>query len=251
MMSELDPCEFLDWDTSFFGHRIARMVAHRLFTESIEQTLLWCKANQIECLYFLADADHSETIQHAEARGFCFVDIRVALRHDFTKHPGEQPDALPKDVMTRPFQDSDIPGLQGIARTNHRDSRFYFDPHFPVEACDALYKTWIQRSCAGYADAVFVADVAGHPSGYISCHLPGKEPYGQIGLLGVSPSTRGQGIGQSLVRQALDWFTDHNVDLVQVVTQGRNTAAQRLYQRCGFLTHQVQIWYHKWMPPYF
>jgi hypothetical protein len=30
------------------------------------------------------------------------------------------------------------------------------------------------------------------------------------------------------------------------VTQGRNLAAQRLYQRTGFLIRDLQLWYHKW-----
>ena len=35
---------------------------------------------------------------------------------------------------------------------------------------------------------------------------------------------------------------------MKVVTQGRNIAGQRLYQRCGFLTRSVELWYHKWYP---
>jgi hypothetical protein len=36
---------------------------------------------------------------------------------------------------------------------------------------------------------------------------------------------------------------------VNVVTQGRNSKAQRLYERCGFLTRSVQLWYHRWFMP--
>jgi hypothetical protein len=36
---------------------------------------------------------------------------------------------------------------------------------------------------------------------------------------------------------------------VQVITQGRNYAAQRLYQRAGFVTRKTELWYHKWFHP--
>jgi ribosomal protein S18 acetylase RimI-like enzyme len=31
-----------------------------------------------------------------------------------------------------------------------------------------------------------------------------------------------------------------------VVTQGRNIASQRLYQKHGFVTQSIQLWYHRW-----
>lgn len=45
---------------------------------------------------------------------------------------------------------------------------------------------------------------------------------------------------------ALEWFAARDIQSVQVVTQGRTISAQRLYQNCGFMTHSVQLWYHKW-----
>jgi ribosomal protein S18 acetylase RimI-like enzyme len=48
------------------------------------------------------------------------------------------------------------------------------------------------------------------------------------------------------VLDALDWFAQQQVDTVTVVTQGRNIAAQALYQRRGFITQSQQLWYHKW-----
>ena len=48
---------------------------------------------------------------------------------------------------------------------------------------------------------------------------------------------------------ALDWFATQGVEKVTVVTQGRNGAAQRLYQRCGFVTGSIHLWYHKWNVP--
>ena len=33
---------------------------------------------------------------------------------------------------------------------------------------------------------------------------------------------------------------------ITVVTQGRNARAQRLYQRAGFVTESVRLWFHRW-----
>jgi hypothetical protein len=51
-----------------------------------------------------------------------------------------------------------------------------------------------------------------------------------------------------MVLAALDWFEMQGAKETTVVTQGRNVAAQRLYQQCGFITKTVQFWFHKWYP---
>jgi len=69
---------------------------------------------------------------------------------------------------------------------------------------------------------------------------------GRIGLVGAGAEARGRGVARALVLAALSWFRSRGSERVQVTTQGRNIAAQRLYQRCGFLTHSVSLYYHKW-----
>jgi ribosomal protein S18 acetylase RimI-like enzyme len=148
--------------------------------------------------------------------------------------------------LIRPFRAEDVPSLEAIARVSYTDSRFYFDAHFPRERCDEFYATWTRNSCngSGFADQVLIAEVDGLSMGYISCKCHGT--IGHIGLVGVAEQTRGRSLGQALVNQALIWFTEQGMTAVEVVTQGRNIAAQRLYQRCGFLTASLQTWYHKW-----
>jgi dTDP-4-amino-4,6-dideoxy-D-galactose acyltransferase len=85
----------------------------------------------------------------------------------------------------------------------------------------------------------------GKPAGYITCQLV-NEQTGQIGLLGVDVTAQGRGGGRRLVTMALDWFAAKGVTRVIVVTQGRNIRAQRLYQKCGFMTASLQLWYHRW-----
>lgn len=236
-------CEYLDWDSQFFCRRIARLTVNRLSQFDLEQIDRWCRSNRIECLYFLADANHRETALLAEDHGFRLSDIRVTLerRLEDGTSIGQE---IPPDTV-RLATSGDIPALRAIARDNHRDSRFYYDPHFPDALCDALYETWIEKSCKGYADAVLVSGPPGQPLGYISCHIrDGRQ--GQIGLVGVNAASRNLRIGQALVTKSLQWFAARGVRQVLVVTQGRNCEAQRLYQRCGFLTSSIYLWFHRW-----
>jgi dTDP-4-amino-4,6-dideoxy-D-galactose acyltransferase len=65
-------------------------------------------------------------------------------------------------------------------------------------------------------------------------------------LVGVSEKARGRGLGRELLINAIRWFSAEGVEVVTVVTQGRNVGAQRLYQRCGFTTRSAELWFHRW-----
>lgn len=235
------PCILLDWDSQFFGRRVASVRDHKLSSGSRGEIETWCERQQIDCLYFLTRFEDSETIQLAERAQFTLVDIRLTLVSDLPE-PIETLVGVP---VIRTSRQEDIPTLRRIARSSHTSSRFYFDSHFPRHLCDAIYETWIEKSCSGQADAVFVPEVDGQPAGYLSCHL-GPNQTGNIGLVGLAAEARGRDVGTEMVRAAQRWFFERNVKKVTVVTQGRNVAAQRLYQRCGFGTQSVELWYHRW-----
>lgn len=234
--------QLLTWDSDFFGMRIASINGNRLSRDEESAVQGWCLDNRIDCLYFLADPSDTATIRVAEESGFHLADIRITLDRRISAMPAVwQPEA----PSIRLAVAADIPALRPIAAVNHRDSRFYHDGGFLRERCDELYATWIEKSCTGFADAVLVPAPEGAAAGYLSCHLRGND-IGQIGLVGVNSAFQGKGLGQQLLDESLRWFAASGVKRVDVVTQGRNIAAQRLYQKRGFMTRAVQLWYHKW-----
>jgi dTDP-4-amino-4,6-dideoxy-D-galactose acyltransferase len=243
------PCELLPWDTEFFCCRIARVCGDTLKQEQAVQIDGWSRSNRVRCLYFLARADDPATIQTAGQHGFGLVDIRFTFEHEVMDSRDSIRPGLPAGISIRPVQPDDLPGLQAMARTGHTETRFFSDSHFPRQRAEDFYSTWITLESQGRAQTVLVAaSAANRPLGYVSCHLDPARREGQIGLAGVSPEVRGRGIGKSLVLAAIDWYRAQGAHKVTVVTQGRNRAAQRLYQQCGFLSRELQLWYHKWYP---
>ena len=233
-----EPVEYLDWDSRFFGRRIARVRGHHLNDHLVAAILEWCSTQRIDCLYFLADAGDPRTVRLAERNAFDFVDIRTTFERSLEGLPEES-------TLIRPARPDDLPQLKRITGQSFSDSRFYYDSHFDRPSCDELYATWIERSCQGYADCVLVADLNGQAAGYVTCRL-GASQVGSIGLIAVDASSQGSGLGGRLLVSALHYFRNHGMTSVTVVTQGRNLKSQRLYQRCGFLTQSVGLWYHHW-----
>jgi dTDP-4-amino-4,6-dideoxy-D-galactose acyltransferase len=234
--------EILPWDTNFFGVRIARLNGEQLTEAQAEEVDIWCKEQVVGCLYFLCDPTDFTTTSTAEKHGFHFVDVRMTL--DTT--PGKLTGDLPASTAIRPARPEDVTVLQRIAGEVHRDTRFSYDPNFPDDRVTALYETWIKVSCEGNANLVLVAEDGDTPVGYVTCHLDKDIQNGRIGLVGVDNRAQGKGFGNALIMNALQWFRDQKMRTVSVVTQGRNYAAQRLYQRCSFRTQSIKLWYHKW-----
>jgi dTDP-4-amino-4,6-dideoxy-D-galactose acyltransferase len=233
-------CRHLPWDSEFFGVRIGSVLPHRLNPATIAAICAFRREERIDCLYLLADLGDAPTIRLAEDEGFRMVDLRVTLERRGA--PPISPGTA-DGVSIRPAEERDVPILRALARENHLDSRFYQDGHFPPERCDDLYAAWIENGVRGQADRVLVPEVDGRAAGYITCHREGPP---RIGLLGVGPAAQGRGLGGRLIREALAWFAGEGIERVTVVTQGRNVRAQRAYQREGFTTAAVEVWYHGW-----
>jgi GNAT superfamily N-acetyltransferase len=207
-----------------------------LSTEFAARVDRWADEQEIACVYFLASGDDPASAHVAESVGFHLMDLRTELRR------GAAPPESTKDL--RPAREHDREALRAIARSSHGITRFYADPRFPDDRCNDLYATWIDRSLDGWAQAVLVADAEGGPSGYVSVHLDGDQ--GSIGLIAVDKRARGRGLGEALSRGAVGWCAREGATSVSVVTQGRNAAALRTFERAGFRAQSVGIWFHKW-----
>lgn len=235
---------FLPWDTNHFGHRIGRANIRCLDQESYQLLRDSCKEAEIDCLYFLADAGDQASILELQRHGFLFVDIRATLER---KVPDSSTPQSKKGAITRPSRVDDLEALAAIARDSFTSTRFFADPFLDTEKAATMYQIWLAKSITtDYADQVLVAEVNRKSVGFVTCHLDRHSSEGKISLVALASSARGKGLSQTMVLQALEWFRDQGMKRVSVVTQGRNVAAQRSYQRCGFVTRSTELWFHKW-----
>jgi len=236
-------CKHLQWESDFFGVNIAKVNSRKMDKGILRKVNEWCQVNNIECLFFLADSSYRNTYYTINSDNFIFVDNRLTLSIDLNKVTIDA--ANPNLYDIRNYLKPDIVYLKAIANKSHMNTRYYFDKMFPSTLCGQLYEKWIENSCEGYADKVFVAEVKDKVVGYISCHKENTKS-GKIGLFAIDSSVRNIGIGYSLVKTALKWFEENSINYVTVVTQGRNIPSQRLYQKCDFRSQSSMNWYHKW-----
>lgn len=224
-----------EWDSEFFGYEIASVHCVETTPECLDYALTRCRELDIDCLYF-------ETVDlrdEAFDREFDLVDKKIVFRRSVGKK-----EDLKTDDTVRPFVESDLPELAEIAGEIFGATRFYNDPQFETQKCDALYERWITNACASYADVVLVATVAGKPCGFITCNHEGES--GDIGLVGVERSVQGDGIGTKLLMAAIEWLQKQDVTSVTVETQSENNAARRLYTAAGFRESEQRFVFHRW-----
>ena len=167
------------------------------------------------------------------------MDVRVELARTVERA------SLPSSI--REAREDDAATLRSIASTSHQATRFYADPNFPDDRCDDLYDTWLRRSLAGWAAGVLVVEVDARPGGYVTCHVDGSTS--SIGLIAVDAAARGRGLGVTLSRGAIAWCAERGATRITVVTQGRNLAGLRTFERAGFLVASLDLWFHKWYVP--
>lgn len=236
--------EVLTWDSAHFDVRIARTTRRHVDLNTCLDLLTACHKGAVDCLYFLADASDQDTIAALQSNGFDFVDIRLTM----SCKTGEMPPLGPlENIRSRLAVEHDLNDLLPIAGASFGHSRFYVDRRFGRDKATRMFQIWLQKSFTDESGAaVVVAEQNDTAVGFVTCHLHKPPGEGNIGLVGVAEAARGLGCAGGMIQYAADWFAEQGLDRLNVVTQGRNVAAQRLYQRSGFLTCSVELWFHKW-----
>jgi ribosomal protein S18 acetylase RimI-like enzyme len=227
--------ERLEWDSRFFGFTVGRVDLDGSGPGGLAEAVADADADGARCLYLLCPAADDATLGAALDEGFRPYDIRVELELDAPAGtaPASVREAVPGDAEA----------LDLITRRRFRGTRFWNDPHFDPARVEDLYSEWLRR---GMTSASRRTLVAGEADGFIVCGLDGERGAGEIELIAVAAAAASKGVGADLVAAAGAAFAAAGLARATVVTQGRNVAALRLYERCGYRTERVDVWLHRW-----
>jgi dTDP-4-amino-4,6-dideoxy-D-galactose acyltransferase len=236
--------KILPWDTDFFGFTVAFLSSLKLNPAIARFVLEFCAKHKVRLVEYQCDCHDRESVLLAERHGFNFADIRLTFERFI--NGGVEPLGLPTGFDFDIAQEADIPALMEIADGLYVDSRYYFDTHFPRDRVHQFYKDWVRKAVLGtFDDCAMILRHQGRPIGFFTVKY---EPNGsaRFRLVGIDSRYRSRGLALAHLRLCLRELAANGVKYVQVTTQGRNYAAQRLYQKAGFVTQKTELWYHKW-----
>lgn len=225
--------DVLEWDSRHFGVKVARLPEPG-DPADLAEGIAAAEDAGVRCLVMLVDLDRPRLIGAAEAAGFRSYDVRLELDRAL----GEAPAVAPIVAS-----EADLPRLEEIARGSFFDSRFYADPNFADERAAEMYALWVRRGVDDDERLLLTDEERG---GFIVCHFDTVGGVGTIDLIAIADEARGRGKGSFLVEAAESAFVERGMTHARVVTQARNIAAQRLYQRRGYRTAAASLWLHRW-----
>jgi dTDP-4-amino-4,6-dideoxy-D-galactose acyltransferase len=235
----------LEWDTSFFNTNIS-FLSSICLTKNIENYVKnFIALNKIELVTFRCNCHDVQSVKTAEDNDYSFVDIRLTMERNIDKNFVFQD--TKKGFFIQKAIKTDIETLIECGRDIYYSSRYYYDKNFNTSKVDEFYSGWIRKSVLGLFDDFCYALYDNKiPIGFCSIKL-NKGKSASIGLLGLNQNYAKLGLGRYMLNKVIEALYKDGIIHVDVVTQGRNYQAQRLYQRCGFITQSTELWYHKWI----
>lgn len=232
----------MDWDTKFFGYKVARIDLFQDTDLQINEFIDNLRHKGFRLIYCFADP--GDKISNEAMKKCCgyLVDEKITYTYSIDRQL-----IYDLDPNISSF-DKDKPSDDLIRLTLQSGiySRFNKDPNFRNHEYEHLYGEWIRKSVSGeIADKVLVYAESDYLQGLIT--LAKKELIGNIGLLAVDEACRGKSIGRKLLHAALAYFLNNDISLVDVVTQRSNKIACRFYESCGFEERELLNIYHLWI----
>lgn len=166
-----------------------------------------------------------------------------AACYSITVHAQERPygtlGSLADEVTLRDVRDEDFPDLLVLWR-ELMELHNRLDPRFELSFdADERFAAYVDTATQRDDYYVRVALLGHRPVGFaISCILPNSPVYraewiGYVNDLCVTSSVRRRGVGERLVRDAVDWLRRGGAESVEVYVACANHLAQRFWRSMG------------------
>ncbi len=239
-----DFVQLLALDSEIFGYPVAKILPDKLTIEELAQITSQLKEDKVRLAFWASDPDDAESQRAARRFHGFLADKKVTFVIDIGQIPKRAINngwEIEEYAETMPCSD-----LENLAIEVGRYSRFRVDPRIPKGTFLDMYRTWIRNSVnRQVADMVLVVRQSGRVVGMVTLGV--KNGRGDIGLFAVDPVMRRKNLGVSLVFAAQEWTRRSGLRYGQVVTQGKNVAACKLYEKCGYAIDKVEYFYHFWL----
>lgn len=231
--------ERLDWDSTFFGYEVGK--TNIIDPEKFDFASFDTTKEHFKLIYVYSPKD-------INLNRFRLVDRKVVFMRSLM---AKQEHSLPKDVTIQKLSsyklsEKNYSCLFDLALESGIYSRFKIDENFVNNEYEKLYTEWIRTSISGKnAFEVIIALKGDELLGFVT--LAKKDNLtAEIGLIAVSRSSRGLGLGKALINAAFNIFFDKNLQIIQVVTQKNNAPAMALYSSLNFKIEEITNIYHFW-----
>jgi dTDP-4-amino-4,6-dideoxy-D-galactose acyltransferase len=234
--------KILDWDSRFFGYKIASVHVSDLKQDKLSEILNDLKKESCKLVYCFADPIDEVTNNSILKFSGMLVDEKVTFSiQGFNENKSFTSGHIQPYILTFP---SDL--IKGLALQSGIYSRFKVDPGFRNSEYEKLYTEWIVNSIdKSFADEILVYYDDNEEKGFIS--LSTKNNIGSIGLLAVDERERGKSIGKKLINATFAYFVNKAVSEIEVVTQKANGTACAFYESQGFKVKNITNVYHIWI----
>ncbi|MFE7778921.1 mycothiol synthase [Streptomyces sp. NPDC057445] len=153
-------------------------------------------------------------------------------------NPPEIPEpALPEGVTIRSF----VPGQDDTAWLAVNAAAF---AHHPEQGAltqrdldDRKEEPWFDPK------GFFLAEREGEIIGFHWTKVHAEDQLGEVYVLGISPDAQGTGLGKALTAIGLRHLAAQGMPTAMLYVDADNPAALRVYERLGFMTHEVDLMY--------
>jgi dTDP-4-amino-4,6-dideoxy-D-galactose acyltransferase len=227
----------LKWDSEFFQFKVCRFTQLLENIEQLRSVELVMKKGDYKLAYYSSSVELKTTdIGSLEIK---LVDEKTTYTKRTNGHLhyhqaiSTYPSITPTDKL---FE---------LAIQSGVYSRFNVDENISRQKFEELYRIWITRSVKREnASEVFVYNYNNDIAGYLT--VGQKNSRADLGMGAVDLSYRGAGIGRAIFQHAEKWSYDNGFSEIQVVTQGNNLSACRLYESLGYKIEKSEYFYHIW-----
>ncbi|MBN1582137.1 MAG: GNAT family N-acetyltransferase [Anaerolineae bacterium] len=252
----------MEWDTNHFGIEIWRLDQLGAWTEPshqdqildhlVQACLQTAHARGGQGMQTRVPIDNLPAIHALERANFHVMEVLTTWLFDLNRTP-IPPKRNPE--LIRDAEPADEEPLIELARAVYTPipDRFHVDPHLSPRASDELYAEWIRNSFSGQmADHIAVTEIDGQVVGYTTLKYLDDQGglcnirIGELGLGGMSPDFRGQGIVTDGVIHNLEWLRHRQADVCIVGTQGNNIPPQIVWLKIGFRPATMALTLHHW-----